>query len=250
MSNSTRLPDPALATAPGLVVSESAAAGLRLLLALAYPLLAHLAGARHDPAVAAIALADLSLVVLLHALLQRRIGAWLLLAAIVLGLSALARSHYALLPLLLVPVALIGLVAWTFGRTLRHDRVPLITQIVAALDALPPMQLAPELRSYTRALTVAWAGLLGTLALVNLVLAMLAVPNGLLASVGIVAPLAVSEAQWSWFANILNWGIVGGFFVGEYLVRKRRFPGRYRSFLDFMQRMARLGPAFWRQLLH
>jgi uncharacterized membrane protein len=250
MSNSTRRPDHALAAPSGLVVSEPTAAGLRLLLALAYPLLAHLAGARHDPALAAIALLDLGLVVLLQPLLQRRVGAWLLLVAIGLGLFALARSHYALLPLLLVPVALLGLVAWTFGRTLRAGRVPLITQIVAALDALPPPQLSPDLRSYTRNLTAAWAALLGTLALVNLVLAMLAVPNGLLASVGITPALAVGEAQWSWFANILNWGIVGGFFVGEYLLRKRRFPGRYHSLLDFLQRMARLGPAFWRQLLH
>jgi uncharacterized membrane protein len=249
MSNNTRPPDRALAAPSALVVSEPTAAGLRLLLALAYPLLAHLAGARHDPALAAIALADLALIVLLHALLQRRIGAWLLLAAIVLGLFALARSHDALLPLLVVPVAIISLVAWTFGRTLRPGRVPLITQIVAALDAMPPTALAPELRSYTRTLTAAWAGLLGTLAVVNLVLAMLAVPNGLLASVGVTPPWTVSEAQWSWFANILNYGIVGGFFVGEYLVRKRRFPGRYHSLLDFLQRMARLGPAFWRQLL-
>jgi len=249
MSNSTRPPDRALATASGLVVSEPATAGLRLLLALAYPLLAHLAGAHHDPALAAIALADLGLVVLMQPLLQRRIGAWLLLAAIVAGLVVLSRSHYAFLPLLLVPVALISLVAWTFGRTLRSGRVALITQIVAALDAMPPTALAPELRSYTRNLTAAWAGLLGLLALVNLVLAMLAIPNGLLASAGITPPWTVSAAQWSWFANILNYGIVGGFFVGEYLLRKRRFPGRYRSFLDFMQRMARLGPAFWRQLL-
>jgi hypothetical protein len=71
----------------------------------------------------------------------------------------------------------------------------------------------------------------------------------LLASVGVTPPWTVSEAQWSWFANILNYGIVGGFFVAEYLVRKRRFPGRYHSLLDFLQRMARLGPAFWRQLL-
>lgn len=250
MSNNTRRPDRARATASGLVVSESTAAGLRLLLALAYPLLAHLAGARHDPALAAIALLDLGLIVLLQPLLQRRVGAWLLLLAIGLGLSMLARSHYALLPLLLVPVVLLGLVAWTFGRTLRAGQVPLITRVVAALDALPPPQLSPELRSYTRNLTVAWAALLGTLALVNLVLAALAVPNGLLAGLGSTPPVTVSEAQWSWFANILNWGIVGGFFVGEYLLRKRRFPGRYHSLLDFLQRMARLGPAFWRQLLH
>jgi uncharacterized membrane protein len=152
--------------------------------------------------------------------------------------------------LLLVPVALLVLMAWTFGRTLSRGRVPLITQIVAALDAMPASALAPELRSYTRNLTAAWALLLGALALVNLTLALLAVPNGLLASAGITPPWPVGEAQWSWFANIFNWGIVVGFFVGEYQMRKRRFPGRYRSLLDFLQRMARLGPAFWRQLLH
>ena len=250
MSNNTKLPDPALVAPQGLVVSEPTAAGMRLLLVLAYPLLAHMAGARHDPALAAIALADLSLIVLLQPLLQRRIGAWLLLALILAGLFALAQSHYAMLPLLLVPMAIISLVAWTFGRTLRPGRIPLITQIVAALDAMPPGALAPELRSYTRNLTAAWAVLLGTLALVNLVLAMLAVPNGVLASLGITPPWPVSETQWSWFANILDYGIVGGFFVGEYLVRKRRFPGRYHSLLDFLQRLARLGPAFWRQLMH
>jgi uncharacterized membrane protein len=248
MSNNTRPPD--LAAAAGLAVSDPRAAGLRLLLALAYPLLAHLAGARHDPALAAIALGDLAVIVLLQALLHRRIGAWLLLAATVVGLAGLARSHYALLPLLLVPVALLVLMAWTFGRTLSRGRVPLITQIVAALDAMPASALAPELRSYTRNLTAAWALLLGALALVNLTLALLAVPNGLLASAGITPPWPVGEAQWSWFANIFNWGIVVGFFVGEYQLRKRRFPGRYRSLLDFLQRMARLGPAFWRQLLH
>jgi uncharacterized membrane protein len=248
MSNNTRPPD--LAAAAGLAVSDPRAAGLRLLLALAYPLLAHLAGARHDPALAAIALGDLAVIVLLLALVHRRIGAWLLLAATVVGLAGLARSHYALLPLLLVPVALLVLMAWTFGRTLSRGRVPLITQIVAALDAMPASALAPELRSYTRNLTAAWALLLGALALVNLTLALLAVPNGLLASAGITPPWPVGEAQWSWFANIFNWGIVVGFFVGEYQMRKRRFPGRYRSLLDFLQRMARLGPAFWRQLLH
>jgi uncharacterized membrane protein len=248
MSNNTRPPDRTPTTA-GEVVSERATAGVRLVLALAYPLLAHLAGARHDAALAALALADISVIVLLQPLLQWRLRAWLLLLLTAAALVVLAHSRYALLPLLLVPVAIIGVIGWTFGRTLGAGRVPLITRIVAALDAIPAAALAPELRSYTRQLTAAWAGLLCALALVNLVLALLAVPNGLLATAGIAPPLRVTETQWSWFANILNYGIVGGFFFGEYLLRKRRFPGRYRSFLDFMQRMARLGPAFWRQLL-
>jgi uncharacterized membrane protein len=195
----------------------------RLALAGAYPLLAHLASARQDGVLAALALADIAVIVLLEPLLRRRAGAWALLAACIAGAWWLAGTRHALLPLLLVPVAFVALVAWGFGRTLRGGRVPLIGRIVAALEGVAHPALAPEL---------------------------LAVPGGLLARVGIAAPLAVSQAQWSWFANISDYGIVGGFMLLEYAYRKRRFPGRYHSFLDFLQRMARLGPAFWRDLLH
>jgi uncharacterized membrane protein len=221
----------------------------RIALALAYPLLAHIASARQAPVLAAIALADIALIVLLEPLLPRRAGAWALLAAIAIALWWLARTPYALLPLLLVPVAFVALVAWGFGRTLRAGRVPLIGRIVAALDGIPHAALAPDLRAYARSLTLAWTLLLATLASCNLALALLAVPGGLLASIGVAAPVAVSEAQWSWFANISDYGIVGGFMLLEYAYRKRRFPGRYHSFLDFLRKMARLGPAFWRDLL-
>jgi uncharacterized membrane protein len=224
--------------------------GLRVALALAYPLLAHVASARQAPVLAAIALADIALIVLLEPLLQRRGRAWMLLAIILVALAWLARTPHALLPLLLVPVAFVALVAWSFGRTLRAGRVPLIGRIVAALDGTPHAGLAPDLRAYTRALTWAWTLLLAALATCNLALALLAVPAGLLARIGIAAPVAVSEAQWSWFANISDYGIVGGFMLLEYAYRKHRFPGRYHSFLDFLRRMARLGPAFWRDLLH
>ena len=221
----------------------------RLLLALAYPWIAHAATARSSGTLAAVALGDIVLIVLLPALLARRIGVWLLALLAVPALLLLARSPHAQLPLLLVPVAFIAMVGWGFGRTLRAGRVPLITRIVSALDGTTPAQLAPDLQRYTRALTATWAGLLAALALVNLVLALIAVPEGLLASIGLAPPLAVTERQWSWFANVCNYGLLGTLFVGEYLLRKRRFPGRYRSFLDFLQRMARLGPAFWRDLL-
>ena len=46
----------------------------------------------------------------------------------------------------------------------------------------------------------------------------------------------------------LRW--VGGFFVGEYFMRGRWFPQRpYRNLPDFLHRLARLGPVFWRDLL-
>ena len=188
----------------------------RLLLALAYPWLAHAASTRGSSSLAIVALADLALVILLDPLLRLRGWAWVTALLVALGLARLAVSAHAMLPLLLVPVAVLAFIAWMFGRTLRAGRVPLISRIVAALESTPATQLAPDLQRYTRRLTAAWAGMLATLAGVNLLLALVAVPRGLLASVGIDAPWAVTEAQWSWIANLLNYGLVAGFFVGEY----------------------------------
>ena len=151
-------------------------------------------------------------------------------------------------------VLFLALLAWFFGRTLRAPRVPLITRIVCGMERCEPAQLAPGLGSYTRRLTLAWALVLATLALVNAGLAAVAVPGGVLDRLGLVAagPLpawAVPREHWSLIANLLNYGIVGGFFVGEYALRRRFHPHRpYRNFADFVQQMARLGPDFWRGL--
>ena len=221
----------------------------RLLLALAYPWLAHAATTGGSGVLAAIALADIALIVLLEPLLQRRRWAWLLLAAVAVVLWRLAHSPHALLPLLLVPVAFIALVAWTFGRTLRAGRTPLVTRMMLALERDPAMPIDPRQLGYTRRLTLVWSATLGLLALANLVLALVAVPRGLLASIGVAAPFVVTETQWSWFANLLNYGLIGGLFVGEFALRKRLFPGRYRSFPHFLRQMAALGPDTWKRLL-
>lgn len=222
---------------------------LQILLAVAYPFLAHGASATGSGTLAALSILDIVLLVLVEPLLRGRIAAWLACLACGAGLWWLASSPYAHLPLLLVPVAFIALVAWAFARTLRTGSVPLITRIVAALESKPAAALDDDLLRYTRRLTLAWALMLLLLALCNLLLAAIAVPNGLLATFGVVPAVSVTETQWSWFANWLNYGIVGGFFMLEYLYRKRRFPGRYRNFADFVGRMARLGPAFWRGFL-
>ena len=229
-------------------MSAGATALARLLLLLAYPLLAHRAGARHDGVLATLALADLALVLLLQPLVLRRAWAWATAAVLAVALWALAPTPVPLQSLLLVPAVVIAFVGYAFGRTLRAGRVPLITRIVAAMDGVPPAQLAPDLLRYTRQLTAAWAALLATLALANLVLALLVVPDGLLAGAGIAPPVAIGERAWSWWANGLNYGVVGAFFLIEFALRKRRFPGRYRHFLHFLQRMARLGPGFWRDV--
>ena len=221
----------------------------RLALALAYPVLAHLASLRDDPVLAAAALGDLAVFLLLEPLLRRRAWAWGVLLATGIGLVTEARSPYLQLVLLLVPAAFVALVAWTFGRTLRNGHVPLITRMVCAIDGVPLAQLDPALRRYSRTLTATWAAMLSGLAMCNFLLALIAVPGGLLHSLGMASPVTVSERAWSWFANLLNYGLVGGLFVGEYFYRVRRFPGRYTSFFHFVRKMAGLGPTVWRGLL-
>ena len=247
MSKPTRPPE---AAAVALPVSAGLLMALRVALALSYPLFAHLASLRDDGRWAALAMASIVLLLLLEPLLLKR--AWALLATglCLLGLWWISLTHYALMPLLAPPVVFIALVSWLFARTLRPGRVPLITRIVEALYRQAGMPVTPELYRYTRQLTVAWAVMLAVLALINLWLALCAVPDGVLAQLGHVPPMTVTGAQWSFFANILNYGIVGGFFVVEYLLRKRRFPQRpYRNVLDFGRQMARLGPAFWNEFL-
>ncbi|WP_058835843.1 hypothetical protein [Luteimonas abyssi] len=222
---------------------------LEIVLALGYTVLAHLAAAWGSDALSLAALMALVALLLAAPLAARRPWAWLALVPLLAGAGWLYVAGHAGVPLLLVPVAFIAFIAWVFGRTLRPGQVPLISRIVEALEGQPGEPLAPDLVRYTRGLTALWAWLLAMLAAINMVLALIAVPDGLLATLGIAPPVSISRTQWSWFANIANYGIVGGTFVVEYVYRKRRFPNRYASFAQFMRRMGGLGPAFWRDLL-
>jgi uncharacterized membrane protein len=226
-------------------MNERLATILRVALVLAYPVLAHIAGSLHDGRYASLALADLALIALLRPLLQGRAWAWTSLGVTCVTLAWLGRSGLSW-----------NRCCWCrrrssagrpgcSRRTLRG--VPLITRMVAGLDGIPAAQLSPALLRYTRNLTVSWAVLLSAVALVNLLLALLAVPDGLLASNGISPPVAVSHRQWSW-ATALNFALMIGFFLVEFAVRQRRFPGRYRNLWDFLRRISRLGPAFWRDI--
>jgi uncharacterized membrane protein len=249
MSSNTRPPELATAGAAG-VLSARHTVGVRVLLAVAYVVLSHLASDHNDGTLATLAVGDIILIALLRPLLLPSGWAWLAFAGVTGMLFAIAHSPYALLPLMLVPATLIGLVGYGFGRTLVRGRIPLITRMVAGLDALPASALASDLRNYTRRLTLAWAVLLGALALLNLLLAAIVVPNGMLAMLGIASPLPVSQAHVSWLGGAANLVIMCGFFLLEFPVRQRRFPGRYRNLLDFMQQMHKLGPEFWRDVMH
>lgn len=221
---------------------------LRLLLLVMYAPLAHFAGTFESPLLAVLALADLALMVLIEGLLRWQPGAWLALAASAVALFALSQSRHALMPLLLVPPLFTAMIGWWFARSLRPGREPIIAKVVGALYARAGMPLSERHRRYTRGLTMAWAVLLGLLTVVNLTLALVAVPDGVLMQLGLHAPVTVTNAQWSLVANIANYGVLGGFALIEYHARKFVFPVRpYRNIVDFGRQMAALGPAFWQR---
>ncbi|MFP7723405.1 ketosynthase [Lysobacter sp. A3-1-A15] len=223
---------------------------LRIALLVAYPLLAHWASAGGGALAAVLALLDLVALVLADALLRPRAWAWAVLVASAAALWLLLDTPWPALLLLAPPILFTGLLAWLFGRSLASPRGALITRIVSALERLAPAELPPDLLRYSRGLTAAWALVLALLTVANGVLALVVVPDGVFATLGMASPWPVSQEAGSLFANILNYGVLGVFFIGEYVLRHRLFRDRpYRNFVDFLRQMGALGPGFWKDLL-
>ncbi len=221
---------------------------MRPALAIGYLSLSHLATAQGSHRLAALAVGLIVLLLLTEPLWQRRPWALLIAAVAAAGLWLLKDSAHIHIALLLMPVVFLLLLAWLFGRTLRPGHVPVIGKIVRALESGDSEEMMAALDRYTRGLTAVWTTVFIAMALLNFTLALMATPGGLLARAGIAPPWPISDSQWSWFANWLNYGLVGAVFVIEFTYRKRRFPGRYKNAADFVRRMAALGPAFWRDL--
>jgi uncharacterized membrane protein len=216
----------------------------QLLLGCCYPVAAHLAVLSGNPALIALSVGLLVCIALFDGLKSARPSSWMTLLATGIVLVTLTRRGLHTLPMLAPPVLITALMAWVFGQTLRPGRMPLIERIVRAIHG-PDDALSPEILAYARRLTWAWSVLFTLLAATNLSLALFATPGGLLAAMGVAPPFSVPLRVWSLFANVINYLIIGGFFVLEYLLRRRRFPQqRYRSLLDFVRHVAGLGHLF------
>jgi uncharacterized membrane protein len=211
-------------------------------LALAYPVSAHFAAARHSIRFTLVAMAILAGAVLVPSLIRGRLAAWLGLPVAVALLWLLSRSRSDLLPLYAPPVLVPAFLAWVFGHTLAGRQTPLIAQLVSLLHA-PGDEIDADVWPYARRLTVAWTLLLGALATTNLVLAAVVRPDGLLLAAGVTPPFTVSLEVWSLFANMLGYLLVAAFFLAEYAYRRRRFPKQpYRNFFDFLARTIAASP--------
>lgn len=211
-------------------------------LALAYPITTHVAIERRSPTLMLIAIVLLSAIVMIPWLASGRFLAWILLPFVAAGCWLLSDARLALLPLYLPPVVIPAAVAWLFGQTLLAGRTPLIEQFVRAMDS-PGHQPEARVLNYARQLTSVWTALLFSLALINLVLAAFAAPQGLLLASGIVPPVTLPQEAWSLFANCLAYLIIAAFFVVEYAFRRHRFPQQpYRNFIDFIRRTIAVSP--------
>jgi uncharacterized membrane protein len=220
--------------------------GIVIALAVSYPLVAHLAVLTGSPRLTVASLAVLVALALWPALARRGALAWLaaLVAAAAVALSLVAAQGWPWLPLYAPPVLGDAFLAWLFGHTLARGQVPLIERMVYLVHAPAPGEaLDAAVLSYARTLTAAWAALFAVLGLTNLLLALCATPNGILVLLGRVPLLAVPQRAWSWFANIAEYLIVAGVFVGEYAYRRRRFPQRpYAGLVDFLRRLSAVAP--------
>lgn len=214
--------------------------------ACAYPVAAHVAIARGSLRWTIAAIALLAGAALAPALLAGRIFAWLLVPALAAACWALAKTATPVMLLYVAPVLVPAFLAWFFGHTLLDARTPFIAQLIELVhrDREPP---EPAVWAYARKLTRAWTIFFIALASINLALAALAEPNGLLLASGVRPPITVPQYWWSLFANVIGYLLVAAFFVIEYAYRRRRFPQQpFRSLYDFLRQVGAVMPRLLR----
>jgi uncharacterized membrane protein len=98
----------------------------------------------------------------------------------------------------ILSVAVLGWLAFFFGRTLRPPAAPLIERIARVSEP----ELAPPLQRYTRRLTALWSAYFVLAALLTMT----------------ARPASFSSGAWVWAGTVM-------LFVGEHWLRPRLFPG-------------------------
>jgi uncharacterized membrane protein len=144
------------------------------------------------------------------------LGVWLAFAALLLVPAGLGHPALALSVL---PVVFLAAAAWLFARTLLPGWEPLVSRFVRVIEGEARLDL-PGVRRYTRGVTIFWAGLLGGMALLSLLIALWAVPGGWLAMLGMVVPAGIPGSLLTWYPEAGCWALLAAAFVGEYLFRR------------------------------
>ena len=176
---------------------------MRLAALLIYPTAVHLSIIMHAPVIQIIAIASLAAALLFNGLRKAGKFSWAIFLLIV-ALSIFAAYAEVAIYALYVPPIIIPLLLWgVFFHSLLPGQEPIVTDL--GEKARGP--LTPEMRRYTRYVTISWMIMFALIALWSAIL-----------------PFIASDAVWSAFTNFINYAVVAASFFGEYLYRCIRFP--------------------------
>lgn len=187
-------------------------------LAVAYPVLMHVAVIYNWPLLRMLALCSLAAAIVVMPRL-RSVNAWLLLLGIVTAIVALSKWDGARYAAYLPPIVMHALLLWVFARTLLPGREALITAIGRGARG---GNMAPELAAYTRGVTILWSIFFATLLLLSVVLPF------------------VSLYAWSLCTNLLNYAAIVAIVVCEFMLRRWRFPEHgHPNFIGYLRIVAK-----------
>ena len=187
--------------------------GSALALVIGYAVLSHLTAISDTPSLAGALVATgpmLGLSFLMawrSARRARMLLLWLASCAVLYGARGWLIAHYQWV-FLLEHAGTYSLLCATFGLTLRHGEMPMVSRFAGIVHG----RLTPALSRYTRSVTWAWTLYFGSLAGLSLVLFWL-------------APIPV----WSAFAYLLGMPLLVLMFVGEYAARCYLLPPADRA---------------------
>lgn len=166
-----------------------------IVLSLAYPLAVYLLLGRFEPRWLALLLCAMALI----RALASRDRVWLWAAVVTGGLALWASMGNAVLPLKLYPVLVNATLLLLFGLSLRFG-----PPLVERMARLREPDLPPQALPYTRRVTQVWCAFF--------------VLNG---SVALATALWASERVWAIYNGVIAYLLIGGLFVGEWLLRQR-----------------------------
>lgn len=175
---------------------------MRIGLLIAYPVFAHLGVMLEQSILQIIAISSLAAGIFYSGLKSFKISAWISVIGITAVSAGFGLFYKPIFLLFLPPIALPLLVSWGFLRTLFPGQTPLVT----AIGEKARGKFSPEMRAYTRCVTILWAACLL-----------------MMTSWAILLPLFGSLELWSIFTNIVNHALVFSLFVGEFIYRTWRF---------------------------
>jgi len=202
------------------VMSADRRAGVRPLpLLLAYPVLAIAGAISQRQWLSMAALALLLSLLLWPALRSRRPLPWAVWLGLLVALAWLDLRGLAALALGAVPLLINLLLAWLFGRTLRHGQQPLVAHFIEAIEGAPRLAL-PGIARYARQLTVFWTWLLAGQALLLGTMLLCQVPGGVLARLGLHSPWPVAQAWVQAYVHAGAYLLLVAAFVLEYAFRR------------------------------